>query len=202
MGEEFIWLAAGRLDAVKDYPTLLSAMTQVPPCGRLLIAGSGPLLDELRQLSTRFGLDSRVGFLGFEPDLRSWMQAADGFVLSSLWEGLPMGLLEAAACALPAVATDVPGTREAIGEGKTGWLTPAGDAAALARAMTTMMQIPAEERLAMGNRARQRVVKCNEIETVLDMWEDLYGALLKENTAPARWGRAHAKANAMRRIPG
>ena len=131
--DEFLWFAAGRLDAVKDYPALLSAMVHVPKTARLVIAGSGSLQSELQRLSTRLGLDGRVRFLGFEPDVRRWMRAADGFVLSSLREGLPMGLLEASACALPAVATDVPGTREVIVDGKTGRLALAGDAAALER---------------------------------------------------------------------
>ena len=126
--DEFLWLAAGRLEPVKDYPTLIRAMAGVPEPARLVIAGDGPLLDELVKLSGSLGLERRVRFLGFEPDVRRWMQAADGFVLASQWEGLPMGLLEAAACALPAVATDVPGTREVIAHGQTGWLTRACDA--------------------------------------------------------------------------
>ena len=101
-------------------------MVQVPDPARLLIAGAGPLQSELIQLAARLGLERRVRFLGFEPDIKRWMQAADGFVLSSRWEGLPMGLLEAAACGLPAVATCVPGTPEVIVDGQTGWLTPAG----------------------------------------------------------------------------
>ena len=95
-------------------------------------------------------------FLGFEPNVQRWMQAADGFVLSSRYEGLPMVLLEAGACGLPAVATDVPGTREVIVNGETGWLAPAGDADALAQAMAKLMRTPPEERRAMGERARRR----------------------------------------------
>jgi glycosyltransferase involved in cell wall biosynthesis len=191
--DEFLWLAAGRLEAVKDYPTLLQAMAGTPEAARLVIAGCGPLQNELLRLCARLGLDGRVHFLGFEPDVKRWMQAADGFVLSSRWEGLPMGLLEAAACALPAVATDVSGTREAIVPGQTGCLAPAGDAAALGRAMTAMMQAPPEERHAMGERARQQAVERFSLETVLDQWEALYGELLGRGLhgiASARSGKA------------
>ncbi len=135
------WPWAGS-DAVKDYPTLLKALARAPETARLLIAGAGPLLTELVQLAARLGLERRVRFLGFEPNVQRWMQAADGFVLSSRYEGLPMVLLEAGACGVPAVATDVPGTREAIVNGETGWLAPAGDADALAQAMAKLMRTP------------------------------------------------------------
>ena len=187
LDEEFLWLAAGRLDPVKDYPTLLAAMASVPEPARLLIAGAGPLQDELLRLSAQLGLEQRVRFLGFEPDLRRWMRAADGFVLSSRCEGLPMGLLEAAACALPAVATDGPGTPEVLVHGQTGWLAPAGDCTALAESMTRMMQTAPEVRRAMGERARQLVIERFSLETILDRWEALYSDLLRRNPRPARW---------------
>ena len=185
---EFLWLAAGRLEPVKDYPTLLAAMAQVPEPARLLIAGAGPLQDELIQLAAKLGLESRVRFLGFVPNIQWWMQAADGFVLSSRWEGLPMGLLEAAACGLPAVATCVPGTPEVILDGQTGWLAPAGDSAALGEFMTRMVRLPSAERRAMGERARQLVMERFSMEAVLDRWEGLYRHLLETNPRPARWG--------------
>jgi glycosyltransferase involved in cell wall biosynthesis len=188
--DEFLWFTAGRLDAVKDYPTLLWAMVEVPESARLVIAGSGPLEADLLRLSTLLGLDSRVRFIGFDRDVMRWMQTADGFVLSSRWEGLPMGLLEAAACALPAVATDVPGTREVIVDGETGWLAPTGDAVALGEAMTRMMQTPPEKRRTMGQRARQNVIDRFSLNAVLDQWETQYRELLNRNPMPSRWGRA------------
>ncbi len=188
--DEFLWLAAGRLEPVKDYPTLLSAIVDAPVPSQLVIAGGGPFENELKRLSRQLGLEHRVRFLGFEPNVRSWMQAADGFVLSSRWEGLPMGLLEAAACALPAVATNVPGTREVVEDGQSGWLTPAGDAIALGMAMARMMRAPIEQRRAMGEQARQFVIERFSLEAVLDRWEALYNQLLLRNPKPRRWGRA------------
>ena len=178
---EFLWFAAGRLEPVKDYPTFLQAFAQTREASRLVIAGRGPLQDELAQMAAALGVENRVLFLGFEPEVRRWMQAADGFVLSSRWEGLPMGLLEAAACALPAVATDVPGTREVIVDGQTGWLISAGDAAALGEAMNKMMQTPLEERRAMGERARRQMIERYSLDAVLDQWEVLYRDLLNRH---------------------
>jgi glycosyltransferase involved in cell wall biosynthesis len=189
--DEFLWLAAGRLEPVKDYATLLWAMAEVPETVRLAIAGSGSCEGELRRLAKELGLDRNISFLGFKPDLRRWMQAADGFVLSSLWEGLPMTLLEAAACAVPAVATDVPGTREAVDDGQTGILAEAGSAAALEGAMTRLMRKSPKERRAMGERARKRITERYSLESVLDRWETLYRELLDRNPSSRHWGNTH-----------
>ena len=151
----------------------------------------GSLQDQLRHLAAELGLTHRIQFLGFEPDLLPWMRAADGFVLSSRWEGLPMGLLEAAACALPAVATDVAGSREIVVDGYTGILTPPANAEALAMAMNRLMETPLKERNAMGERARQSVMERYDLERVLSRWESLYSTLLEQNPLPLRWGRAH-----------
>lgn len=183
INREFLWFAAGRLEPVKDYPTLLAAMAKIMDPVRLLIAGAGPLQSELASLSVQLGLERRVRFLGFESDIRRWMQAADGFVLSSLREGLPLALLEAAACALPAVATCIPGTTEVIDDGQTGWLAPAGNAAALAESMTRMMRLSADERLAMGMKARDRAIERFSLDVVLDRWEEMYMRLLQSKSS-------------------
>jgi len=187
---EFLWFAAGRLEPVKDYPTLLRAVVDLPQPSRLVIAGAGPQENELRRLTSELGLEHCVRFLGFEPDVRPWMQAADAFVQSSLWEGLPMGILEAAACALPAVATEVAGTREAMIDGQTGSLVAAASPLALHRAMTQMMQLPSAERRAIGDRARQFVTERFSLDAVLDSWEALYADLLNRNSAPSRWSKS------------
>ncbi len=183
---EFLWLAVGRLEAVKDYPTLLNAFAAVPGTAQLLIAGAGPLESELVRQAARLGLERCVRFLGFEPHVKRWMQAADGFVLTSRYEGLPMVLLEAGACGLPVVATDVAGTREVIVNGETGWLARAGDAGALAKAMAKLMRTSPEKRRAMGERARLRVAQKFAMETVLDRWERLYADLLSRESAQWR----------------
>jgi glycosyltransferase involved in cell wall biosynthesis len=187
LDNEFLWFAAGRLEAVKDYPTLLRAMVETPNPARLIIAGAGPEENNLRNLTHELGLESRVRFLGFEPNVRTWMQAADAFVQSSLWEGLPMGILEAAACALPAVATAVAGTREALIDGKTGFLARPGSPLALSAAMARMMQIAPEERRAIGERARLHAIHHFSLDAVLDRWEALYANLLQRNPMPSRF---------------
>lgn len=188
--DEFLWLAAGRLEPVKDYPLLLRAFTRVPTSARLVIAGAGPLESELHCLVDQLSLGARVRFLGFEPELRRWMQAADGFVLSSRWEGHPMGLLEASACALPIVSTDAPGCSEIIAHGYTGLLSAVGDEKALAASMTRLMQTSPRERRAMGERAQLMAIERFDLELILSRWEALYRGLLLRNQSPLRWAHA------------
>jgi len=187
--DDFLWLAAGRLAPVKDYPTLFAAFALLPPSARLIVAGEGPQYDELRALAACLDIRNRVRFLGFQRQPVRWMQAADGLVLSSLWEGLPMVLLEAAACALPAVATDVPGTRQLASLLPVPLATP-GDAPALAQSMLALMQTDASERLRMGQEARSQVAARFSMETALDRWEALYAHLLAANPQPRRWSRS------------
>ena len=184
--DEFLWLAVGRLEPVKDYPTLLHAMALAPLNARLAILGEGPQRADLEQLTRKLDLASRVHFVGFETNVKRWMNAADGFVLSSCYEGLPMVLLEAGACGLPAVATDVPGTREALVHGDTGLLAKAGDPAALRAAMSTVMWLNGDDRRAMGERARGWVSERFGIESVLDRWETLYADLLERDKVRRR----------------
>jgi len=188
--DQFLWVTVGRLEMVKDYPTLLRAMAALPRSARLVIAGAGPLRENLSWLAANLGLAGRVRFLGNDPNVKRWFQAADGFVLASRWEGLPMSLLEAAACELPAAATDVPGIREVIKDGETGMLAPVMDVAALACAMTAIMQASAEDRRAMGARARLRVTERFSLESAIDGWEKLYQELLikKMRAGSSRYG--------------
>lgn len=181
MTDEFLWLSVGRLEAVKDFPLLLRAMASMPKQAQLTILGEGPLHGELMGLAAGLGLERRVRFIGFERDVKRWMQAADGFVLSSRYEGLPMVLLEAGACGVPSVATDVAGTREVMVNEMNGWMSPAGDTAGLADAMQNLMRMSAKQRQAMGQRAKRHVETYFSLDAVLDRWEQLYIDLLERS---------------------
>jgi len=94
-----------------------------------------------------------VRFLGHRPDIRELLQAADLAVLPSYREGMPRSLLEAAACGLPLVATDVPGCREIVSNGVNGLLVPPLDSKLLAEAIIELLG-DRERREAMGKRSR------------------------------------------------
>ena len=104
VGQAFAWLAVGRFEIAKDYPNMLRAFALVRerhPETVLLLAGRGALQDETEALARELHLDSAVRFLGVRDDVPGAADAADGYVMSSAWEGLPMVLLEASASGLP-----------------------------------------------------------------------------------------------------
>jgi glycosyltransferase involved in cell wall biosynthesis len=185
--EGFLWCAVGRLEPVKDYPALLRAMGALPDSARLVIAGEGREEGRLRSLAAELGLAQRVRFLGFQADVRPWIQTADAVVLSSLWEGLPMSLLEAGACGLPCVATAVPGSREMVLDGVTGFLAEAGGVGSLRGPMLRLMQMGRDERQLMGMNARRRIEEQFGLGAVLERWGHLYGELLSQNARPRRF---------------
>ncbi len=176
LGDEFAWLAAGRLMWKKNYPLMLQAAARLAGCA-LLIAGDGPDAAALRELSTKLGLNTR--FLGPREDIPGLMNACDGFVMSSAVEGLPMALLEAAASGLSQVAVGVGGVADAIVHERTGYVVPApGDPESLGAAMARLAGLPAHERAAISGAAREHAVQTFDLSVVVDQWERLYEDLL------------------------
>jgi glycosyltransferase involved in cell wall biosynthesis len=171
VSHEFLWLAAGRLNWKKDYPTLLAAVERL--AGAVLcIAGAGPLERELREQAGRLG--GRVRLLGARDDLPALMNAADGFVLSSVVEGMPMVLLEAAASGVPCVATKAGGVEEVVVDGETGFVVPCGDPDALAAGMARLATLDPASRSAIGRAARERALARFDMRRVVEQWEALY----------------------------
>ncbi len=172
-GNAFVWLAVGRLVPAKDYPNLLRAFEKVHsvhPSSRLWIAGEGdaaPYAGEPVQ---------GVAFLGLRHDIPALLDGADGFVLSSAWEGLPLALGEAMAMEKLAVATDVGGVRELIGD--AGFLVPPKDSQALADAMLKAMAMHEIERKTMQRDARRRIQMHYSMPVKTEEWEQLYRRLM------------------------
>ena len=178
LGAEHAWLAVGRLEPQKDLPNMLRAFAALPERERtLLLVGEGPLQGALVAQARELGLGERVRFLGRRLDVPDLMAAADGYLMSSAWEGLPLVLIEAAAASLPIVATDVGGNAEIVEDGRNGFLAPAGDPAALAAAMVRLEALPAAERRAMGAAGLRKVEAEYEIGAVTRRWLELYRRL-------------------------
>jgi len=178
----FIWLAVGRFDPQKDYSNMLQAFARVihkHPDTVLLIAGDGPLKKTMENMARELGIEKQVKFLGIRRDIPQLMNAADAYVMSSSWEGMPIVLLEASATGLPIVATDVGGNREVVLDGVTGFLVPPRNPEALAQAMLRMMDLSEEKRQEMGRAARKHVEENFSLDRVVDMWEALYSELLE-----------------------
>jgi glycosyltransferase involved in cell wall biosynthesis len=180
--EVFVWLAVGRIERPKDYPTLLAAFRRVSgekATATLLVVGSGSLEKGVREHARELGLGDHVRFLGARRDIAAMMSAADAFVMPSRWEGFSLALVEAMACGLPVVATDCGGPREILDGGRLGSLVPVADPEALAAGMLQVMSLSEEERSQMGDSGRRWVVEHFDIERVVDQWECLYRELLQ-----------------------
>jgi len=140
-------LAAGRLTAQKDFPTLLRAVARVRESRplRLLILGSGSERESLGDVVETLGLGEIVEFYGFAENPYAFMKHADLFVLSSAWEGSPNVLVEAMACGCPVVSTDCPsGPAEILDEDRYGRLVAVGDSEGLSRAIIELLEHPTD----------------------------------------------------------
>ncbi len=181
--DEFVWFAVGRIDAAKDYPTMLRAFNQTRTAKRslLLVAGEGPLENEMKQLCAQLNIVAQTRFLGVTDQIPDLLNAADAYLMSSAWEGMPIVLLEAAASGLPIVATDVGGNREVVIDGKSGLLVPPHTPDKLAVAMQHLMHLPVTDRRLMGHCGRNHVLKNYNIERIADQWEKLYCEFFDNN---------------------
>lgn len=192
LGESFAWLAVGHLETQKDYQNMLRAFAEADKAdkadgdSRLLIAGKGSQLDEMKGLAAELGVERKVTFLGMRGDIPRLLNAADCFLMSSAWEGTPLALLEATAAGLPAVATAVGGNAEVVVDGEGGWLVPPDDSSALAEAMLRMVSLPSAQRRQFGERARTRTLEKYSLTRTVDRWEEIYRALLSQSQERAR----------------
>ncbi len=126
---------------------------------RLLLAGAGPERSPLERLAAELGVADSVGFLGEVRNPEALLQhAIDVSVLAAHSEAMPLALVEASACGLPIVCTDVGGNREVVVDGETGLLVPAGDADRLAAALARLCEDSAL-RTRFGEAARRRAEK-------------------------------------------
>jgi glycosyltransferase involved in cell wall biosynthesis len=149
----------GNLRPVKDHATLLRAARIVineMPRARFLVIGDGPTRPQLEALSSELRITRNVHFAGGRGDVARLLHAIDVFALTSTTECFPMALLEAMACARPAVCTAVGGIPEMINDGETGYLVPPKDPAQLAARLVRLLSDPQTARR-MGRAGRHRV---------------------------------------------
>jgi glycosyltransferase involved in cell wall biosynthesis len=121
-----------------------------------------------------------IEYLGHSDDMVPIYAESDCVVLPSYREGMPKTLLEAASMGLPAIATDVPGCRQAVADGETGFLCSVRDAPALAEAMRRMLMLTPEQRVCMGKLARARIVGAFDENIVVERYMDVVKGILSE----------------------
>lgn len=155
----FVFGAVGRLEITKGIRYLIEAFALVHrdfPQTRLVLLGEGRFRGEYEQQVSDLGLEDRVRFLGFQPNIPQLLHGLDAFVMASIAEGMPRGILEAMAAGVPCVATRVGGIPEILGDGRFGILAGPADPNALAEAMRSLIRMSVDDRTKLAAAARSR----------------------------------------------
>ena len=171
-------LAVGRYDEQKGFDRLIRIWKRLKDSSQaqgwtLRIAGDGPLREALERQAEELGVREGIVFGKAEGDIRTLYATADILALTSRYEGLPMVLLEAQACALPVVAMACKcGPRDVLRDGVDGVLTPDGDEEAFAAALGALMA-DAPRRRRMGAAALENSDRYAP-EAIMDRWEAIF----------------------------
>jgi len=166
----FIIGAGGRLTRQKGLEYLLGACALLKRRRTdflLLIAGDGPLKEKLVHQAGVQGLDNFVRFTGYSRKMNEFYNLCDIFVLPSLWEGMPLAVLESMACGVPAIAAEVSGIRETIKDGVNGWIVPCKDSQSIYLRLFEHINNPAALP-AVGKKARDFVLANYDSKVIAD----------------------------------
>jgi glycosyltransferase involved in cell wall biosynthesis len=172
----------GRLTPQKGQKYLLEAVSRLKekfPQIVLLVAGDGPLRDELKNYATSLGIMENAIFLGTRRDIPSILSAVDIFVLSSVWEGLSNALIEAMAACKPIIATDIPPNREILE--KVGILIPPENSDAIADSIEFLLH---NKTLAdnLCTAAKERALSSFNIKTTVKQYTDLFEDIMRNKS--------------------
>jgi glycosyltransferase involved in cell wall biosynthesis len=161
--DAFVYGTVARFGPYKGHSFLIKAFEKVKkqvPSARLILAGDGPLKEEIQEQAAKAGLDDSVHFLGRRDDIPKLLRAMDTFVLPSIGsEGMPLVILEAMAAGVPCIASSLSGIPEVINSSDVGFLVPPRDENALAEAMITLANMPEEKLKDLTEKAKERIRK-------------------------------------------
>jgi len=152
------------------------------PAAQFLIIGDGPCRNRLQQLADELGVAPHVKFLGSRDDVPRLLAAMDVFALTSQIEANPVSILEAMSVGRPVVATNVGSIHEAVAEGESGFLVPAGHADRLSRRVLQLLHAPALAQR-MGTAARHAVVAHWSLDAMVRGYEELIETVYEKKTS-------------------
>ena len=172
----------------KNHELFLNVAAEVQkaiPETHFVIAGDGPAISELRDLSKLLNIAEQTHFLGSVSDIPGILSAVDLFALTSDNEASPVSILEAMSCSLPVVATDVGSVSQSVIEGRTGLLVPTKQTAPATEAWLKILQSP-ELASSMGIAGREHVISYSSLDSMTDSYVDLIEGLYhrKKSDAP------------------
>jgi glycosyltransferase involved in cell wall biosynthesis len=173
-GETGYLLYVGRLRIRKGVEVLLEALRELRrgvPGAVLRIAGNGEHRAALERTAADLGLGPAAAFLGTQSasQVRTLLSGAAALVIPSIYEGMPLVVVEAMDAGVPIVASAVSGIPEVVVDGETGWLVPPEDPAALARALERVLTDPAEARR-RGEAGRRRAAERHRPAVAVAAW--------------------------------
>jgi glycosyltransferase involved in cell wall biosynthesis len=180
LGAGPVILTACRLHVPRDFESLLAAFHTVQgemPGARLVIAGDGPQRDRIRKRCDALCLTESVRLIGLRNDVAALLTLAQVSVLTSTgWEGFPVSTLEAQAAGVPVVVTDAGGSREAVLDGRTGFVIPKKDPNALAAVLMRLLR-DGDLRRRLGAEGRKRAQaefsRARMIRRIREIYEEL-----------------------------
>jgi glycosyltransferase involved in cell wall biosynthesis len=181
----------GRFIGIKGFDDLLRAFARLPSEleGRplfLVVAGEGPLAQELAGLARTLGMEARVKWPGWVDRPGRLYALSEVFVCPSRHETLGNVILEAWTYGRPVVATDTPGATELVADGRTGLLAPRGEPERLAERLSEILTVTTARRQALGASGREEVSSKHGREAIVSAYIGLYGQLVAERSARLR----------------
>jgi glycosyltransferase involved in cell wall biosynthesis len=173
-------ISVGRLTEQKSHRVLIAAMPRilaVVPDAKLWIVGDGELRQALQQQINESQLDTVITLWGARGDVPAMLAKATVFALPSVWEGIPVSMIESISAGVPVVASDLPGVRELIAHEQSGWLVPAEQPKVLADALIDALT-DASRRLAFACEA-QKVLPEFSMPAIVERHMSLYRSILQ-----------------------
>lgn len=174
--ETLLYLSVGRFTEAKDHPNLLRAFSRsldfTKKDIRLALIGTGLLENDIKSLAVELGIDDKIFFLGQQSDIEKWLSAADFYVLSSAWEGLPLVVAEAMSSSCYVIATDCGGVKELLDN--NGILVPPKKYIELSSAIINSISLDSSLRESDIINARKRIVNHFSLKAVTEKWIDIY----------------------------
>jgi glycosyltransferase involved in cell wall biosynthesis len=164
--EDLLLISTSRLSAVKGIDILIHAVSRALRQGiscKCIILGDGPLREKLEKEANSLGLTGYVYFEGFQKNVRPYLQAGSAFILTSHAEGLSLSVLEAMACGLPCIVTDVGGNAEAVKHQVTGLVIPPGSVDEAENAILYLATHP-HERAEMARKSRETICQSFNVD--------------------------------------
>jgi len=152
-------------------------VNRIFPAAKFILAGDGRMRGKIEKAINRFRLRDKFILTGWRQDIPEILSATDVFILTSLWEGLPIAALEALASSRPVIATDTGGIREVIKEGDNGFLISVKDMRAMKDKLMLLLQ-DKTLREAMGEKGLSHLGSDFTQEKMVNRSQELYEGLI------------------------